>query len=162
MTRKTLLTVALLAFVAVSLALAVADMAGWRRHEVADSSASPSPAGLVSARSQNIGSEWTAYFFHAPHRCPTCRKIEEYAHEALQPEIEQGRMIWQVADYTAPESQTLVKQFQVMTSSVVLVHQQGDRIDRWKNLEEVWDHTHDRAEFLSFMQQASDQFRKEK
>lgn len=156
MTRKMLLTSGLLLFVAVSLTLAVADVAGWRSNP-----ALPLPAESVSTTSDKRDAEWTAYFFHATHRCPTCRKIEEYAHEALLPEIEQGRLAWQVADYTAPENRKLTKEFQVMTSSVVLVHREGDRIDRWKNLEEVWDHTHDRGEFHSFMHQAWDGFQKE-
>jgi hypothetical protein len=152
---KTLLTSGLLVFVAVSLTLAVADVAGWRRPELTDN------VGALSTRSSESTAEWTAYFFHAPHRCPTCRKIEEYAHEALQSEIEQGRLAWQVADYTADNNRALVKQFQVMTSTVVLAHRAGNKIVRWKNLEEVWDHTHDRAEFLAFMQDASNEFRKE-
>jgi len=156
MTRKTLLTSGLLIFVAVSLALAVADVAGWRGNlEV------PASTESSSTTNDKLNAEWTAYFFHAAHRCPTCRKIEEYAHEALLPEIEQGRLAWQIADYTAPENETLVSQFRVMTSSVVLVHRQGDRIDRWKNLEEVWDHTHDRSKFHTFMHQAWSTFQKE-
>jgi hypothetical protein len=156
MTRKTLLTSGLLLFVAVSLALAVADVVGWRSNP-----ALQVPTAGVSTTSDQPDAEWTAYFFHATHRCPTCRKIEEYAHEALLPEIEQGRLVWQVADYTTPENRTLVKQFEVMTSSVVLVHRQADQIDRWKNLEEVWDHTHDRSQFHTFIHQAWDGFQKE-
>ncbi len=156
MTRKMLLTSLLLLFVAVSLALAVADVAGWRNNP----SLPVSTAG-VSTTSDQQDAEWTAYFFHATHRCPTCRKIEECAHEALLPEIEQGRLSWQVADYTAPENRALAKQFKVMTSSVVLVHRQEDQIDRWKNLEEVWDHTHDRDQFHRFIHQAWNGFQKE-
>lgn len=161
MTRKMLLTTGLLLFVAISLAFAVADVAGWRRPAVPSTAALTSQAGHVTTKSDTTPAEWTAYFFHATHRCPTCRKIETYAHEALLPEIEQGSLAWEVADYTAPENRTLVKQFGVMTSSVVLVHRQGDQIDRWKNLEEVWDHTHDRSQFHTFMHQAWNSFQKE-
>lgn len=151
MSKKTILTSVLLAFVGLSLVLASLDVAGWRG--AATNRATSDPAA-ESAR-------YTAIFFHAPHRCPTCIKIEKYAHEALQPEIDHGDLLWQVKDYTAADNVAMTKQMEVMTSTVVLAEQQSGKIVRWKNLEQVWDHTHDQPRFAAYMQDSWKEFHKE-
>ncbi|WLD12844.1 nitrophenyl compound nitroreductase subunit ArsF family protein [Planctellipticum variicoloris] len=153
MTRKTLFTAGLLGFVGISLLVAVADIAGWRR------AAGPSPiVPAAGIESQSTAPQLTAIFFHATQRCPSCKKIEAYSHAALQPEIDSGRLTWEVADYTAPENSALVKELEVFTSTVVLAERHGGRIVRSRNLEEVWDHTHDQAQFAAFIRDAWDHF----
>ena len=147
MTRKTVLSTVLLVFVGVSLIV----VAGLRRRD----------EGRVASEASSTVPQLTAIYFHAPHRCPTCRKIEAYAHEALQPGIERGDLTWQIMDYTAPENAELVKQFKVMTSTVVLAEKRGDKIVRWKSLDDVWDYTHDQAKFAAFMHDAWNVFHKE-
>ncbi len=155
MNRKRLLTAGLLGFVALSLTVAVADVAGWRRNITSQSSTTsrsdtPTREALTSgstAKSPTL----TAIYFHAPHRCPTCKKIEAYTHEALLPAIESEQIAWEVADYTSPENAEIVDKFQVLTSTVVLTETQAGEIVRWKNVEEVWNHTQDQAEFVAFM-----------
>jgi hypothetical protein len=44
-----------------------------------------------------------------------------FAHEALSSEIEQGNIVWMVADYTTEENKSIVDQCKVSTSTVVLV-----------------------------------------
>lgn len=105
MTTKSIVTAGLLGFVALSLLVAVADVAGWR----ADRS-QPSSGGVVAsvevatADSQDATPRLAAIYFHATHRCPTCKKIEAYSHEALQPDIDGGKLTWETADYTAPRT----------------------------------------------------------
>ena len=160
MNAKNILTAGLLTFVAISLAVVVADFAGWRTPNASDAAAQTSESTDLLTANQT-DAEWTAYFFHASHRCPSCRKIESYGHEALLPDIEQGRVAWQTADYTAPANQSLVERFEVFSSTIVLVHRQDGKVTRWKNLEGVWDHTHDRAAFLAFTRGALRDFREE-
>lgn len=158
MTLKSIVTAGLLGFVAISLLVAVADMAGWRVNQSRPSSegvtATATSVAGATPDSQDAAPRLVAIYFHATHRCPTCKKIEAYSHEALQPEIDGGKLTWETADYTAPENEALVDKLQVLTSTVVMVEKRGGQIVRWKNLEEVWDHTHNQSEFSAFIHTA--------
>jgi hypothetical protein len=157
MNRKQLLTAGLLGFVAISLVLAVANVAGWRR-----TPATPSQTATQSPATTGAGTTTTALtaiYFHAPHRCPTCKKIEAYTHEALQPAIADKQIVWKVADYTASENAVMVDRFKVLTSTVVLTETRNGEVVRFRNVEEVWDHTHNQTEFVAFMRDAWNGFR---
>lgn len=162
MKTKSLLSLLLLAFVAVSIAFAVRKSVPQTNSEstqaaLTQDASSPKPS--VGLDSKLAESQFSAVYFHAPHRCPTCRKIETFSHEALTPEIEVGKLAWQIADYTSDENASLVDQFEVYTSTVVLVEVQNGKIVRWKNLEEVWNHTSDQADFTAFINQAWSEFK---
>ncbi len=159
---KSLFSLLLLAFVAVSIAIAIrkigpqADSESTQTTAAHDTSSATTPVGL---NSKLVESQFSAVYFHAPHRCPTCRTIESFSHEALTPEIASGKLAWQVADYTSDENASLVDQFKVFTSTVVLVEVQDDKVVRWKNLEEVWNHTSDQADFTAYIHQAWSEFK---
>lgn len=158
MNRKKLVTAGLLSFVALSLVVAVADVAGWRRTAPSESSvgvtSTKTHLAALDAGPRDSTPQMAAVYFHATHRCPTCKKIEAYSHEALQADIDSGKLRWETTDYTAPENAAIVEKFKVLTSTVVMVEKRDGQIVRWKNLEEVWDHTHDRDEFVEFMHRA--------
>ena len=162
MTPKSILTAGLLGFVAISLFVAVADMAGWRvkRSQPSSGGVTATVANVESATadSPDATPRLAAIYFHATHRCPTCKKIEAYSHEALQPDIDGGKLTWETADYTAPENEALVSKLKVLTSTVVMVEKRGGQIVRWKNLEQVWDHTHNQSDFTAFMHNAWKEF----
>jgi len=157
MSPKQLLTAVLVGFVAISLTLAVAEVAGRRR-----TTATPSQTidqSPVATGHATTATALTAIYFHAPHRCPTCKKIEAYTHEALQPAIAEKQIAWQVADYTAPENAVLVDRFKVLTSTVVLTETRHGEVVRFRNVEEVWNHTDNQTEFVAFMRDAWNGFR---
>lgn len=162
MKAKTLFSMLLLSFVAVSVLLAVRKVAPEASTDEARA-ATAGEAGIaatpVGLREKLTQAQFSAVYFHAPHRCPTCRKIESFSHEALTPEIESGTLAWQIADYTSDDNTSLVDQFKVFTSTVVLVEVQEGKVVRWKNLEEVWDHTGDQADFTAFINQAWSKFK---
>lgn len=162
MKTKTLLSVVLLGFVGVSVVLAlrkVAPETSTSDQQATAASETGIAATPVSLNAKLAESQFSAVYFHAPHRCPTCRKIESFSHEALTPEIETGTLAWQIADYTADDNASLVDQFKVFTSTVVLVEVHDGKVVRWKNLEEVWNHTSDQADFTAFINQAWSEFK---
>lgn len=162
MKAKNAFSMLLLAFVAVSIAFALRKVAPGTSDNQEQAVTSneigigTTPNGLSAKLAQ---SQYSAVYFHAPHRCPTCRKIESYSHAALTPEIETGHVAWQTADYTTDSNATLIDQFRVFTSTVVLVEVQAGEIVRWKNLEEVWDHTGNQSDFTKFINQAWSEFK---
>jgi hypothetical protein len=162
MNIKTIFSLLLLAFVAVSVAFAFRKIAPQPAISTQPTKAS-SQAGIDSApidlNAELAEAQFSAVYFHAPHRCPTCRTIESFAHEALTPEIAAGKLAWQIADYTTDVNAELVDQFKVFTSTVVLVEVQAGQVVRWRNLEEVWNHTGDQAKFTAFIKQAWSEFK---
>jgi hypothetical protein len=157
--KKPILTVSLLLFVGVSLLVAMADVTGWRQAPSTQNEPTIAEHAQPTSLADTENARFTAIYFHAPHRCPTCRKIEAYAHDALSSEIKEGNIAWQVADYTADEYKAIVEQCEVFTSTVVLVDRQDGEVVRWKNLEEVWNHTNDPEAFEAFINQSWDNFK---
>lgn len=162
MKTKTIVSVVLLAFVAVSVAFAfrkIAPTSSTNQQEPSTSNVADIVATPVGLDAKLAETQFTAVYFHAAHRCPTCRKIESFSHEALTAEIEAGKIAWQIADYTSDANAKLVDQFKVFTSTVVLVEVKEGKVARWKNLEEVWNHTSDQTDFTAFINQAWSEFR---
>lgn len=162
MKAKTVFSVLLLGFVAVSLVFAIRKIgpqsSSSAQQTVAtnDEGVAATPIGLDAKLAE---SHFSAVYFHAPNRCQTCRKIEKFAHEALAPEIEASKLAWQTADFTASDNASLVDQFKVYTSTVVLVEVQDGDIVRWKKLDGVWDHTSQQADFTAYVNQAWSEFK---
>ena len=162
MKSKTLFSIVLLGFVAVSVVFALRKVApdnSTSQEQPTAANENGVAATPVGLNARLADSQFSAVYFHAQHRCPTCRKIESFSHKALAPEIEAGTLAWQIADYTADDNASLVDQFKIFTSTVVLVEVQDGKIVRWKNLEEVWNHTSDQADFTAFINQSWSEFK---
>lgn len=131
MNPKTLFSIVLIGFIAVSVVFAfrkVAPEASSNQDQVAASNEAGITASPVGLNAKLAKSQFSAVYFHAPHRCPTCGKIESFSHEALSAEIEAGNVAWQIADDTADTNASLVDQFKVFTSTVVLVEVQDGEV----------------------------------
>jgi hypothetical protein len=152
--KKKVITTVLLLFVGVSFFVAVADVAGWRQEVSEKSTVTDEQNDIPSLIDGDTKTQFTAIYFHAKHRCPTCETIEAYAHDALSSEIEQGNIAWKIADYTAAENKPIVQQCEVFTSTVVLLDVQDGKVIRWKNLEDVWNYTSDKTAFTSFINES--------
>lgn len=144
MKPKKIATVALLLFVVASLGVMVAN------------SLRPGRAGGVLA--DGVPSDGVvAYYFHGKVRCPTCRSIEAYAHEAIHDgfaeQIEAGRVHWRVVDYQEPQNEHFATDYELVSSTVVLVTMKAGQATEWRNLMEVWNLVSDKGAFLEFLQQ---------
>jgi len=139
MKAKNILAVALLLFVAASL-VAVAVNRG--RDGGADTA--PLPDGV------------TVYYFHSKTRCPTCRSIESFAHEAITEgfadALQSGRMKWQVVNYELPGNEHFVEQYHLVAPIVVLVRCEGGEVKESKELPRVWELVDDRDAFIEYVQ----------
>jgi hypothetical protein len=146
---KNLLTAALLLFVtaaAVTIAL----------KNSRDSSTETVAADTETNRETPLPTDGlVVYFFHSETRCPTCRKIEAYAHEAIddafQAELASGEIVWQLANYEAPENAQAARNYEVYSSSVVLVRSQQSQPADWRNLTRVWELVGDKDAFKSYV-----------
>lgn len=97
-----------------------------------------------------------AYYLHTTYRCPTCRKLEAYAREAIESgfpeEIKTGRLVWQAVDFEKKANKHFVKDFQLYTKSLVLVDEARGEQLRWKNLPKIWELWRDKDAFFTYVQ----------
>ncbi len=156
MHAKLVLTFALLVFVGVSVAYLVVQ-------EVAPSPIAPS--GSERTESSFPGGEdsgeavLTAYYFHRTQRCRTCRAIEAYAREALEDGLSEaftkGTLVWKTINLDEPVHEHYAEDFELTSSSLVLVNRVDGEQKAWKNLEEVWDLVGDEVKFKAYVEAQS-------
>jgi len=151
MKPKIVVTAALLAFVAFSIAaIALKEI---RAQDVAPAQAATQP---------NETDRFVAYYFHGSARCPTCNAIEAQATAAFQrhfgPQLGDGRLEWRVANYEAPEYAHFRTDFQLAFQSLVLVEQRDGKVARWKNLADVWQKVHEPEEFERYVVESTSDF----
>ena len=96
------------------------------------------------------------YYLHGNTRCPTCRAIEAYAHEAVRSgfaaELRTGEIAWEVVNYETPGNEHFIADYNIVAPNVVLVRFRDGRQIAWKGLPEVWKLTRDKGEFRAFVQ----------
>lgn len=96
------------------------------------------------------------YYFHGEMRCPTCRKIENYSHEAVQAafaeELAQDTLLWKVVNYEQPENSHFATEYEIVSPTVVLVRMVDGNAAEWRNLGRVWELVGDRDAFTEYIQ----------
>jgi hypothetical protein len=148
MNTKNLLSMVLLLFVGAAVVVLVArEVRRDASHTapVAEEDVSLPTTGLV------------AYYFHSEIRCPTCRNIEAYAHEAIQTdfssELSSGEIAWRVVNYELPANAHFVTKYEIVSPTVVLVRlSEGQQTD-WRNLMRVWELVSDKVAFAEYLQE---------
>jgi thiol-disulfide isomerase/thioredoxin len=152
MNIKNIFTVCMLLFVAA--AITVLTVKSLQSNSQAANAAPPIQNGVV------------AYYFHGNTRCPTCRNIEAYAHEAVESgfadELKSKQIIWQVVNYETPGNEHFATEYQVAAPNVVLVMFKDGKQVKFLGLPEVWEHVGDKPVFIGFVQKSINDFLQEK
>jgi len=118
----------------------------------------PAPSPVASTTPDTVSTEHrvVAYYFHTTYRCASCRKIEDYAHRAIDTgfaqELADGRLVWRVVNVETEGNEHFAKDYQLYTKSVVLSDERSGREVRWKNLPKVWELLGDEAGFVDYVQ----------
>jgi hypothetical protein len=96
-------------------------------------------------------------------RCKTCLAIEGNSKEAIEEgfaaDLKSGSLAWRTVNIEEPANQHFESDFNLESSSLVLVEMNGDQVGRWQILESVWDlveqppalKQHVRTELAKFM-----------
>ena len=116
------------------------------------------PPRMASQTSQTpiaAPSKIIAYYFHVTVRCNTCKTIEAYSHEAIfnhfKKDLDGGRLEWRIVNVQLPENKHFVKEYELFTKSVVLVHIADGRQQSYKILNDVWELVGDKAKFQAYV-----------
>ncbi len=163
---KTIVTVVLLVFVAVSLGWLIFKTGPSKKTEAAANpyatgatapsipKAKPTGSGnpSVSPRPDRV----IVYYFHNTFRCPTCHKIENYTKEAVESGFSQalrdGRVEFQVLNIDEPANSHFIQDYQLNTKSVVVVDIKNGKQVRWGNLTKVWELVGNQQLFIKYIQ----------
>lgn len=156
MNAKSIVTVTLLVFVAASVVGMV-----LRERALEPSAQEPTLAPELAPLATTAAPTFpqngvAALYFHGDTRCPTCRKIESTAEEAIAAkyaeEMKRGMVTWQDVNYELPAHRHYLEEFGLVAPTLVLVKtNNGQQVD-WRNLERVWELVGDRAAFSAYVE----------
>lgn len=138
---KSILTTALLGFVVVSLGYSVYAAAKDRGIAQVAAAGAPGTPAMAEAPVTYV------YYFHGTQRCPTCISIEENTlasvEAAFAAELGRGLLRFESHDIDTPEDAHFARDFELVSSGVVLAHRGGGAVLRYQLLPEVWPLAHD-------------------
>ena len=96
-----------------------------------------------------------AYYFHTNTRCSTCIKIEAYSKEAIEKgfadELKNGTLEMRIVNYENPENRHFMKDYKLVSKSLVLVNTVNGKQTEWTNLKMVWQLTGRKDAFLNYV-----------
>ncbi len=117
---------------------------------------------VEAARQSTLSSKVVAYYFHATIRCVTCKMIEDLSRVAVisgfPNEIKNGRVEFRAVNVNEPGNAHYVKDYQLLTRSLVLVRFVGEKQEKWKTLERVWELVDKTEEFQKYVQEETKNF----
>jgi hypothetical protein len=120
------------------------------------------PAGADAAAAQTPSTGVVAYYFHGDFRCRTCLAIERQARETITTdfadELASGRLTWRALNIEQPGNEHFVEDFKLVTRSLVLVSYRDGTVDRWKNLDKVWQLVRDEELFSQYVRESTRAF----
>ena len=95
------------------------------------------------------------YYFYGDKRCPTCHKLETYAKEALDvyfaDEIASKNIVWKIVNIDKTENSHFIRDYKLITKSVVLSEVANGKEVGWKNLDQIWQRVRDKDSYLQYI-----------
>ncbi len=151
MKTQPLITIGLLAFVSVSVVVA---LRGDRNTGV---SSGPNDVNAMSSDATvQIESGMVVYYFHRTVRCVTCNTIEAYTRQVMDSEFAEAQADGSVQmvsiNYEITANEHFVKDFELTSNSVVLVRLEAGQVTQWKNLDQIWELVQDAPAFHAYIQ----------
>jgi hypothetical protein len=142
MRLKKLLLTALVAFLVASLvAVALRDLL---------------PVPEQRAAGAHLPDALVVFCFHGKAPTAKCEKIERYTRQVLEKSfaapLKNGKLVWRVRNFEAPENAHFVDEYQITASCVVLVDARSNRPYVAKNLQKRIDQlVDDKEAFMTFV-----------
>lgn len=94
------------------------------------------------------------YYFHGNRRCRTCMGIQHAIQttvtERFADETASGALVFREVNIDEPGNAHFIKDFNLSSSSMVVVAKSGERTVKWENCSEVWPLAHNEAELASY------------
>jgi len=159
MNVKKVVTLVLLVFVAASVGYMVTRencICSVPRQSAPPTAMQPQAAPLSDIRQAEPNQQLIVYYFRGNMRCPTCHKLENYAREALETffaeQLANKEILWKVVNIDIPGNEHFVKDYSLVTKSVVLSDVVDGKEVSWKNLDQIWQKVGDKNSYLEYIQ----------
>ena len=128
---------ALLAFVLISIGFVIGKHSVQRGAGPAEQAPnSPGPSAAAATLPVRV----RTYCLHATARCTTFNTMERMTRDLLEQQfgdaLAAGRIDWREVDFQ--ENEAVAKQFDVISSCVLVAKMQGETVLDYKRLDEVW------------------------
>jgi len=133
---RTVVKWGLLAFVAVTFAVIVWQEATGR--------------GTSAAVTFEPGDYLLVTYFHGDKRCKMCNDMEAFTAEALD-RLAVRSLRRRTLNWQSPENAAWARHYELLGNAVIVTEVRGGREVRFKNLDAVWDHAHDREAFVAYV-----------
>ena len=112
-------------------------------------------SGIREVSAQSPSHKVVAYYFHTNTRCDTCIKIEAYSHEAIEEgfktELKNGTLELRVVNYEEPANRHYIKDYKLVSKSLILVNLVDGKQTDWTNLKLVWTLVKSKEAFLNYV-----------
>ena len=107
----------------------------------------------------------TVYYFHGDVRCPPCHKLEDYAREAVETgfaeELGSQMVQWKAVNVDQPQNAHFVKDYQLITKSVILSETVDGKEAAWQNLDKIWDLVGNKDVYMDYIRTSLRNFLKD-
>jgi hypothetical protein len=95
--------------------------------------------------------------FHGEKRCRTCIGIGGLAKKTIDDAFaggeQAGKVHWEKINYDEPANAHFVKDYSLVSSTVLVTLWKNGREVKWKRLDAVWDHVGDEPAFRAYILQ---------
>jgi hypothetical protein len=150
MNAKTIIRIVLLAVIAIA-------VGGWAMKEFGPARTAATDGDgkttAVATRPDGV----TVINFHGEKRCRTCIGIGNQARRTLDEEFaaeeKAGKVRWEHINYDEPANAHFVKDYELVSSTVVATLWKDGKEVKWSRLDGVWDHVDDEPTFRAYVAQ---------
>ena len=134
MKRLTIVTVAVLAFVAAFTSLRVS---------AAEAPKTPPKDRVV------------AMYFHRTQRCPTCLKMGSYTEEAIKTgfaeQLKDRTVEFHYIDFQNEKNAAYVKAYKITGPALIVAKVAENKVAKFKDLKDIWTHVNDKKDFIKYV-----------
>jgi len=132
--------------------IVLVSIQAWANDEVVEAEAASNAGGEKSLET----AEFIVSYLHMNRRCATCKKLEEYASEAVSTgfteQLGNGSLVWRIANFEEEPNKHLAAKYGLYTQALVVSQIQDGKEVRWKNLNEIWPLVSNKVGFFSYVQ----------
>lgn len=111
---------------------------------------------LITQKTNDQHIKTIVYYFHGNMRCRTCKTIEALTREAVESgfseAIKEGSVELRIINVDKSENGHFVKDYQLVTRSVVVSKLKSGIEKNWKRLDRVWELVNRDDKFITYIQ----------
>ncbi|MCX7765119.1 MAG: nitrophenyl compound nitroreductase subunit ArsF family protein [Candidatus Sumerlaeia bacterium] len=100
--------------------------------------------------------DWViVYYFHGTVRCTACINVEFYTNEVLETyfakELQNGKLQFATFNVDELQNQHYIKEFQLVSNSLVIALYKGKKLIKHKTLADVWEYQRNKEKCMQYI-----------